>query len=226
MSAEKTTIESLARHPVYPSHSVEPPRRRAYIYREASDHLDLLYAALSDAQGDIGAIPKRHRSHYGTYADLADIRQGTHKQLAKHGLSIHQTLQLVGDSTVLVTTLGHKSGQWVSSVFPIRTGSNPQQTAAAVTYARRMALSALLSLATEEEDDGEAAAVAATTGPSNKLFAAASAAIRSAANREEIKAKVEKAFALFQEGRFSQEEIDELMEVADARTKEMKPNAE
>lgn len=203
--------------PVY----VEPIRRRSYVYREASDQLHELYSALAEAQGEIGGIPKRHKSHYGMYADLSDIRDSTHKHLARHGLTVHQTLQLVGEDLVLVTTLGHKSGQWLNSVMPIKQAANPQQTASVVTYSRRMALSALLNLATEEEDDGESAAVAASqpSSGSGSLVQRALAAINLSANKFELREKLDKAVACHQEGSLTQKELDSLMAAADRVSK-------
>ena len=203
---------------VTPVACVEPVRRRAYVYRESSDSCHQLYEALAVAQGRIGTIPKRHKSHYGAYADLADIREFTHKALSECGLAIHQTLQLVSSELVLVTTLGHKSGQWISSVCPIKSAANPQQTAAAVTYARRMAFSGLLCLATEEEDDGEAAAVAAasSTGGSPTLFSRAKAAIQACTTKKELREKIEKAHSVADAGQLDASQLEQLMAEADA----------
>lgn len=203
--------------PPKPLGFVEPIRRRAYVYREASDGTHELYAALALAQGEIGSIPKRHKSHYGAYADLSDIRDYTHRQLAKHGLSITQTMQLAGTELVLVTTLGHRSGQWVSSVVPIRVGSNPQHTASFTTYMRRMAIAAILNLATEEEDDGESAALAAAGGNPDgetSLFVRARAAITSSTSLDEMKAKVAAAERCHTEGKFTTTEIQKLRSLA------------
>ena len=206
---------------VSPTAYVEPVRRRAYVYRESSDSCHELYAALATAQGKIGTIPKRHKSHYGAYADLADIREFTHKALAEAGLAVHQTLQMVSSELVLVTTLGHKSGQWISSVCPIKQATNPQQTAAAVTYARRMAFSGILCLATEEEDDGETAAVAAASSGSGNpsLFNRALAAIQSCTNKKELREKVEKAHKVYEDGQFDSSQMERLMAEADAVAK-------
>jgi hypothetical protein len=207
---------------------VEPIRRRAYVYRESSDGTHELYRDLALAQGEIGSIPKRHKSHYGMYADLSDIRESTHRQLAKYGLSVTQTMQLAGTELVLVTTLGHKSGQWLSSVVPIRQASNPQQTAAFVTYVRRMSLAAILNLATDEQDDGESAALAAAgSAPDGEssLYAKARAAITSADTPAELKSKRELAEKCFADGRFSATEIARLRELADRCEKDLTKGA-
>jgi hypothetical protein len=208
---------------VTPTAYVEPVRRRAYVYRESSDSCHLLYDALAAAQGKIGTIPKRHRSHFGAYADLADIREFTHKALAEAGLAVHQTLQLVSNDLVLVTTLGHRSGQWISSVCPIKAAANPQQTAAAVTYARRMAFSGILCLATEEEDDGETAAVAAASSGTGSptLFTRAMSAVQSCTTKKDLREKIEKAHKLSEEGQFDSHQLEQLMAAADAVAKRL-----
>lgn len=223
MDTKPQTASSAHASTVAPTPYVEPVRRRAYVYREASDCCHELYAALANAQGKIGTIPKRHKSHYGAYADLADIREFTHKALAEFGLAVHQTLQMVSSDLVLVTTLGHKSGQWISSVCPIKQAANPQQTAAAVTYARRMAFSGILCLATEEEDDGETAAVAAASSGSGNpsLFNRALAAIQSCADRKELRLKIEKAHKLHEDGQFDSSQMDKLMAEAEAVAKRL-----
>jgi hypothetical protein len=70
-------------------------------------------------------------------------------------------------SVILVSLLLHSSGQWLRNVvrLPITQGKgiNPAQaTGAAISYARRYALSALLSIATGDDTDG---AVGPKTGP-------------------------------------------------------------
>lgn len=219
MPAEKSDSSKPITEAPTPLGFVEPIRRRAYVYRESSDGTHELYGALAAAQGEIGSIPKRHKSHYGMYADLSDIRDYTHRQLAKHGLSLTQTLQLAGVELVLVTTLGHKSGQWVSSVVPIRMGTNPQQTASFTTYMRRMSIAAMLNLATEEEDDGESAAVAAASGAPNggetALYSRARAAITSADSLAELREKVALAEKCHTEGKFTVSEIGTLRVLAE-----------
>jgi hypothetical protein len=58
---------------------------------------------------------------------------------------------------ILVTTLAHSSGEFVIGEYPVIPVKNdPQGYGSAITYARRYALSAMLSVAAED-DDGEAA---------------------------------------------------------------------
>lgn len=194
---------------------IEPPRKRVLVYVEQSDGVHELFAALAVAQGQIDAIPKKHKSHFGEYADLSDIRKGTHKQLAANGLCVLQTLSVLDGELLLVTKLAHKSGQWISSVVPIKQGANPQQTSAYTTYMRRMSLSALLGLATDVDDDGEQAAVAAAADHSSKqlrLEQRAISAMASAKNEAERKAIVQKAEKCVEQGDMSPATLKKLKE--------------
>lgn len=58
---------------------------------------------------------------------------------------------------VLVTRLTHASGQWFESLYPLPSNGGPQQLGSAITYARRYALAAMLSVVADEDDDGEVA---------------------------------------------------------------------
>jgi len=55
----------------------------------------------------------------------------------------------------LTTMLAHASGEWIASDWPVRPAgtANPHRMGAALTYARRYALFALLGIAGEEDLD-------------------------------------------------------------------------
>jgi len=56
----------------------------------------------------------------------------------------------------------HESGEWISSTSstPSKDATDPQKLGSAITYARRYALGAILSLNIDEDDDGQKAATA------------------------------------------------------------------
>jgi hypothetical protein len=93
------------------------------------------------------------------YASLDAMIDAVRPVLAKHGLAIIQGA-LDSDPVQLSceTMLIHESGEWLAGGVTLPLGkSDPQGAGAAMTYARRYGLAALLSLATEEDDDGHAA---------------------------------------------------------------------
>ena len=120
-----------------------------------------LATALSLAQGEFEAASKdkTNPAFKSKYADLSSCLEAVRAGLIKHGLVVVQTTRPEGEggSVLLVTTLYHKSGQWISSELPIVADWNrPQAVGSAITYARRYSLCALLQIS-QEDDDGEAA---------------------------------------------------------------------
>lgn len=130
-----------------------------------------LFTALSKAQGEISAAKKdsvnsffkdrNNKEHH--YADLESVWDAVRAPLAKHGLcviqtvSYHQTVSGQAGVTGLLTTLGHSSGQWIDSFYPLNPIKNdPQGMGSAITYARRYALAAMLGVV-QADDDGEVA---------------------------------------------------------------------
>jgi hypothetical protein len=118
-----------------------------------------LAAALAKAQAEIKPALKDADNPFfkSKYADLASVQAACMPHLTKNGLSVVQAIQLIGDNTVLVTTLMHSSGQWLKSVSPVKpTKNDPQGLGSALTYMRRYSLAALVGVA-QEDDDGNAA---------------------------------------------------------------------
>jgi hypothetical protein len=77
---------------------------------------------------------------------------GQHEIATFQTTSIDQTAGMVN----LTTTLAHASGEWIASewpVCPIAETANPQRMGAALTYARRYALFALVGIAGEDDLD-------------------------------------------------------------------------
>jgi hypothetical protein len=125
--------------------------------------------ALSIAQGQIDAASKGSVNPYfkSKYADLNALREAIREPLAANGLSIMQFASTHNDSVSVETMLAHSSGEYVSSTLSLPVGRkfdkdgnmlplDVQSIGSAITYARRYALSAILSLAADD-DDGNAA---------------------------------------------------------------------
>lgn len=89
------------------------------------------------------------------YASLSNIIEAVNKPLNDNGLSIVQMPCNEGLTTMLV----HSSGEWISSTSstPVKDSTDPQKLGSAITYARRYALGAILSLNIDEDDDGQKA---------------------------------------------------------------------
>jgi hypothetical protein len=124
-----------------------------------SEQIAELATALAKAQSVMkAAVINKQNPHFkNKYADLASVFEAVRKPLTDNGLSITQTTQLRDGMFLLVTTMGHVSGQWRRSEYPLPLGAKPQELGSALTYGRRYSLSAICGIAADEDDDGEAA---------------------------------------------------------------------
>jgi hypothetical protein len=92
------------------------------------------------------------------YAPLASGLDIVRKTLGQHEIATVQTTAI--DQTAgmvnLTTMLAHASGEWIASdwpVCPVSETASPQRMGAALTYARRYALFALVGIAGEDDLD-------------------------------------------------------------------------
>ena len=126
----------------------------------ASENLADLAAALCAVQGELKPAIKQADNPFfkSKYVDLPGVWEAIRPLLAKNGLSVVQTFTASADGPTIVTTLIHKSGQWVSSELFLKPAkSDPQGVGSAITYGRRYALAAMVGVVADEDDDGNAA---------------------------------------------------------------------
>src|SRR5262245_54897984 len=159
-------------------------RRRPSMPR-SSESVAALASALAKAQAELvnpeksltatirstrpGEVERRFR-----YAPLASGLDIVRKTLGQHEIATVQTTAI--DSTVgmvnLTTMLAHASGEWIASdwpVCPVAETANPHRMGAALTYARRYALFALVGIAGEDDLDApDICAPAPAPGPLGK----------------------------------------------------------
>ena len=137
-----------------------------------SEKLDLLATALAEAQAEMPAVPMNAVNPFlkNRYADLAEMIRVASPILSKHGLSIsQQPATLLGTPqnglpaglVGVVTTLLHKSGQFIQSEIYLPVGDQKgltlaQVTGSIITYLRRYSFGAICGLATDEDTDGNA----------------------------------------------------------------------
>lgn len=119
-----------------------------------------LFAALAKAQGAFKPIYKNKtmkipgRDDY-QYADLAEIIKTVQPDLAAHGLSIIQLLDMDEKGPLLITRLAHLSGQWVEATLPLGTYARHQEFGVEISYKRRYALCSILGIMAEDDIDGQ-----------------------------------------------------------------------
>jgi hypothetical protein len=132
-----------------------------------SDFIGAIAAALAKAQGE---LTNPEKSLVGTirspfpsegektfrYASLASGLDIVRKSLGQHEIATIQTTSIDSDSGQirLTTLLAHASGEWISSDWPVcPIGDTAHRMGAALTYARRYALFALVGIAGEDDLD-------------------------------------------------------------------------
>src|SRR6266446_3549178 len=135
----------------------------------SSETIGAIAAALAKAQGDLSNPEKsltatirspfpRESDRTFRYASLAAGLDIVRKGLSQHEIATVQTTaidQATGQIR-LTTLLAHASGEWISSdwpVCPISETAAPHRMGAALTYARRYALFALVGIAGEDDLD-------------------------------------------------------------------------
>lgn len=125
-----------------------------------SESLKELATALSKAQAKMKMADKSSiNPHFKSkYADLAEVWEACREALTSEGLSIVQLVEAGEVGHLLKTMLFHSSGEHISSHTPLFLPAQPtmQHLGAAVTYAKRISLMAMVGISVGEvDDDGE-----------------------------------------------------------------------
>ena len=123
---------------------------------EQSEQINELAAAVCEMQKcDLFALKDSTNPFFKSkYADLSSCWQSVRKPLTDNGLAVVQTMDTSDNGhTVIVTTLIHKSGQWMRGRLPIKpVKEDPQGVGSAITYGRRYSLAAIVGLCPEDDD--------------------------------------------------------------------------
>jgi hypothetical protein len=158
------------------------------IMQQSSSSIGNLAAALAKAQVElvnpeksmIATIPadgKRVAEQIFRYAPLCSGLDIVRKTLGQHEIATVQATAIdhvIGIVNV-TTTLAHSSGEWISSDWPVcslEDMASPKRMGAALTYARRYALFALVGIAGEDDLDAPDvnAPAPAEAGPEKPLL--------------------------------------------------------
>lgn len=130
---------------------------------QTSESIKNIAAALVSFHKEVGRIPKDAKNPFfkSRYASLSGILDAINEPLINNGLSI---VQFPERENELTTRILHASGEWMEATYYIKsTKDTPQDKGSALTYQRRYAIGAVLSLNIDEDDDGNAASGKATT---------------------------------------------------------------
>jgi hypothetical protein len=132
----------------------------------SSEKIGAIAAALAKAQGELTNPEKsliatirspfpREGDRTFRYASLASGLDIVRKSLGQHEIATVQTTAIdqASGQIRLTTLLAHASGEWISSdwpVCPISETATPHRMGAALSYARRYALFALVGTAVKQ----------------------------------------------------------------------------
>lgn len=125
-----------------------------------SEQINELATSLAKAQSEMRPAEfDKVNPHFKTkYSSLNAIWEACRLPLSKHGLSVIQMVDCVGEQLVLVTTLAHSSGQFITSLIPmVGSKEKPQTIGSLLTYYRRYSLSSMVGITSDEDDDGNQA---------------------------------------------------------------------
>jgi ERF superfamily len=137
------------------------------IVHSSSESIGTIAAALAKAQAELTNPEKslvatirspfsREGERTFRYAPLSSGLDIVRKSLGKHEIATIQATAIDNDAGLLrlTTVLAHSSGEWISSEWPvcqITDIASAQRMGAALTYARRYALFALVGIAGEDD---------------------------------------------------------------------------
>src|SRR6516225_1121826 len=135
----------------------------------SSDTIATIAAALAKAQVELTNPEKslvatirspfpRERDRAFRYAPLSSGLDIIRKSLGRHEIATIQSTDIDREAGLLrlTTILAHSSGEWISSEWPVcqtTEAASAQPMGAALTYARRYALFALVAIAGEDDLD-------------------------------------------------------------------------
>lgn len=129
---------------------------------QTSAEVKNLFKAFHDAQQRMGSVVKDAKNPFfkSNYATLENVIANAKPALNDQGLSFTQAPSSLTDNAITVSTMiMHISGEWMRSDFQMPLAKkDPQGTGAAISYACRYALMAVLGLPATD-DDAESATV-------------------------------------------------------------------
>lgn len=125
-----------------------------------SESITNLSKAMATFHSLVGKISKDAKNPFfkSNYASLSHILTEIQEPLEKSGLVISQFPDNAGLTTILIHS---ESGEYLEAtyVMPVAKANDPQALGSAITYARRYAVSSILSLKIDDDDGNKASQV-------------------------------------------------------------------
>ena len=126
--------------------------------KTSSGSVAKIASALHQVQGQLTAVSRSSEGYNYKFADLASCWDSVRQPMADAGLALIQTTYVTAEGeNVLVTTLLHMSGEWISGELLVRpVKADPQSLGSSLSYARRYGMMGMLGISASD-DDGAAA---------------------------------------------------------------------
>lgn len=128
-----------------------------YSRTQNTETMQELIKSLVKAKKEFSPIQKDRTNPFlkNKYATLDSILSSVEPALLENGLFISQLIESDDRGSYLRTVLYHESGEFLeSSRYDLPNVNDSQKFGAAITYARRYQLSALLNITADTDDDG------------------------------------------------------------------------
>lgn len=123
------------------------------IYR--SSEINEIMGAIAKAQGSYKYLVANQDAPGGKFANLQAILEAVRESLACNGLGFFQFIELLDEGSgaaLLKTTIGHSSGQYISSCARVVPGKTERQTGNIYEIHKRLHALMLLGIAPSDND--------------------------------------------------------------------------
>jgi len=123
------------------------------LYR--SQEINEIMGALAKAQGSYKKLVANQDAPGGTFANLQAILEAVRESLSKNGLGFFQFIELLDEGSgaaLLKTTIGHESGQYITSCARVVTGKTERQTGNIYEIHKRLHALMILGIAPSKND--------------------------------------------------------------------------
>ena len=123
------------------------------LYR--SSEINEIMGALAKAQGSYKKLVANQDAPGGKFANLQAILEAVRESLSKNGLGFFQFIELLDEGSgaaLLKTTIGHESGQYITSCARVVTGKTERQTGNIYEIHKRLHALMILGIAPSDND--------------------------------------------------------------------------
>ena len=123
-----------------------------------SEQIELIAKAMIKIQKNLPAVGKDSKGYGYDYASLGEVISKLYPIMTTEGVCVSQILdESVSGGPAITTMLMHSSGQWLSGTYPLAEAgmkgvNSAQQFGAAITYARRYGLLAVIGVPVVDDD--------------------------------------------------------------------------